>query len=304
MFAITEDRAAVEVRAAKRDVMRTDVQITVLVDDEAGKGLAREHGFSLWIEADGKRILFDTGQGGVLLGNAEKLGIGLSETDVVVLSHGHYDHTDGLPGVVALATEARVVVHQDALVTRYSIRSSGPPKAVGMSSETRAALKGLPVGRITWSAQQVMVTPSMGVTGTIARATSFEDTGGPFFLDAHGRTADPIMDDQALWIDTGEGVVVCVGCCHAGLINTLHAVQRASGTARIRAVVGGFHLLSASERRLGRTLDALRSIGPEMLVPCHCTGQEAIGQLQEAFGDLVSIGCSGVTFRFASGPCV
>jgi 7,8-dihydropterin-6-yl-methyl-4-(beta-D-ribofuranosyl)aminobenzene 5'-phosphate synthase len=145
---------------------------------------------------------------------------------------------------------------------------------------------------------------NVGVTGTIARATSFEDTGGPFFLDAQGRTSDPIMDDQALWIDSGEGLIVCVGCCHAGLINTLHAVQRASGTSRLRAVIGGFHLLNASVRRLEQTLSALRSIGPEMLVPCHCTGDPAVRQLQERFGDRVSVGRCGMTLRFASGSCV
>lgn len=281
--------------------MTSDLQITVLVDNEAGEGLVSEHGLALWIETAGKRILFDTGQGGALLPNARTLGVGLDEADVVVLSHGHYDHTDGLADALALAPEARVIVHRDALVARYSIRPSDPAKAVGMSSAARAALEQRPAEKVTWSASPISVAPHVTVTGTITRATTFEDVGGPFFLDEGGGKPDPITDDQALWIDTAEGLIVCAGCCHAGLINTLNAVRNAGGKSRIRAVIGGFHLLHASEQRLERTLDALQSMSPQMLVPCHCTGHKAVRRLQEVFGDRVSDCRSGMKFRFASG---
>ena len=285
----------------KRDVAAADLQMTVLVDDEAGDGLASEHGLSLWIEIAGKRILFDTGQGGALLGNARKLGVPLDEADVIVLSHGHYDHTDGLPDALALAPEAWVIVSQGALVARYSIHPSSPAKAVSMSATARAALKRRPAQKVTWSSGPISVAPNVTVTGTIARATTYEDVGGPFFLDEGGQTPDPITDDQALWIDTAEGLIVCAGCCHAGLINTLNAVQRAGGKSRIRAVIGGFHLLHASAERLERTLDALQSLSPQMLVPCHCTGRQALRRLQEVFGDRVSDCRSGMKFRFALG---
>lgn len=285
----------------KPDVATSDLQITVLVDNEAGDGLASEHGLSLWIEVAGKRILFDTGQGGALLGNARTLGVPLETADVIVLSHGHYDHTDGLPDTLSLAPEARVIVHRDALVARYSIHPPRPAKAVGVSAATHAALERRSVEKVTWSSDPVSIAPNVTVTGTIARQTTYEDVGGPFFLDEGGGKPDPIADDQALWIDTAEGLIVCAGCCHAGLINTLNAVRNAGEDSRIRAVIGGFHLLHASDKRLERTLEALQFLSPEMLVPCHCTGRQAVRRLQAVFGDRVSDCRSGMTFRFALG---
>jgi 7,8-dihydropterin-6-yl-methyl-4-(beta-D-ribofuranosyl)aminobenzene 5'-phosphate synthase len=280
--------------------MASDLQITVLVNDEPGEGLTAEHGLSLWIETSGKRILFDTGQGGALVPNAQKLGVPLDETDLIVLSHGHYDHTDGLPEIFSLAPKASLIVHPEALSATHSIGPSGLARAVGMSAAARAAIEQMPAKSVVWSSRPVSVTTNVSVTGTIARETDFEDVGGPFFIDDHGQNPDPMTDDQALWIDTAQGVVVCVGCSHAGLINTLSAVRRAGGTSQIRAVIGGFHLLNASEQRLERTCDALLAMGPQMMAPFHCTGSNAVHRLKEVFGERVSACRSGMRFQFVS----
>jgi len=276
--------------------MTSDLQITVLVNNEAGPGLMAEHGLPFWIETSGTRILFDTGQGLALAPNVRRLGIAIEQTDVIVLSHGHYDHSDGLPEVLSLVPEARLIVHPDALTPRYSIHPGRSAKAVGISAAARAAIGQVPAERITWSDRPISIAAGVGVTGPIARQTSFEDVGGPFFLDADGTQADPLTDDQALWIDTPEGRIVCLGCAHAGLINTLEAVERLSRAARTRAVIGGFHLLNAGEDRLEQTLDALRAMGPEVLVPCHCTGGKAIARLQAAFGEQVRTCQAGMKF--------
>ena len=143
-----------------------------------------------------------------------------------------------------------------------------------------------------------MLAPHIGLTGPVPRTTSYEDVGGPFFLDKAGDTPDPIIDDQSLWIATPAGLIVCTGCCHAGLINTLQYIQNISGISRVRAIIGGFHLVNADSTRLHRTVEALHRIGPERLIPCHCTGSGAIDVLQAAFGDIVTPCRSGDVFHF------
>jgi 7,8-dihydropterin-6-yl-methyl-4-(beta-D-ribofuranosyl)aminobenzene 5'-phosphate synthase len=277
--------------------MSANLKITVLVDDLAGEGLSAEHGLSLWIDAGTGQILFDTGQGSALAENARKLGIGLHQAGTLILSHGHYDHTGGIPQVLKHARKTNLYCHPGVVQPRYSIRD-GAPKPIHMPQESLAAIDKLPAQSLHWVSQALLLSARIGITGPIPRETSYEDTGGPFYLDPQGRRPDPIDDDLALWIRTDGGLVVCVGCCHAGLVNTLNYVRRLSGDSRLRAVIGGFHLLHASDQRLAQTVAALRSMAPEIVVPYHCTGEPALALLRNAFGERVSPGAAGMTYQF------
>jgi 7,8-dihydropterin-6-yl-methyl-4-(beta-D-ribofuranosyl)aminobenzene 5'-phosphate synthase len=256
-----------------------------------------EHGLSLWIETEGRRILFDTGQGGALAPNARGLGVDLSKTDVLVLSHGHYDHTGGIPQILKLARQVHVYCHAKVVQSRYSVRN-GTPKAIQMPRESMAAMDKLSERQVHWVSQPVWLSEKIGLTGPIPRQTGYEDTGGPFYLDPEARQADPMEDDLALWIRTGEGLVVCAGCCHAGLVNTLNHVRHVCREEKIRAVIGGFHLLAATAERLDRTIAALQAMQPAMVVPCHCTGDRPVELLKLHLGDRMVAGRSGMTWHF------
>lgn len=274
-----------------------NAQITILVDNEAGAGLLAEHGFSLWLETAGKRILFDAGQGSTLLENARILGIDPLAADCVALSHGHYDHSGGLAVLLQQDHGFEVYLHPGAVNPRYSIRNH-TAKPLQMPRAAMAALDRYPQERVHWVQRPVMLAENVGLTGPIARETIFEDAGGPFYLDQAGVRPDPVDDDQGLWVRTGEGLVVCLGCGHAGLINTLEQARRQNDGMPVRAVIGGFHLLNADRRRLEQTIEALRRIAPELIIPCHCTGEDAVFALRAAFGKRCRPGASGMTCVF------
>jgi 7,8-dihydropterin-6-yl-methyl-4-(beta-D-ribofuranosyl)aminobenzene 5'-phosphate synthase len=271
-------------------------RITILVDNKAAEGLLGEHGFSAWIEVAGRRLLFDTGQGTALAGNADRLGIDLHTADTLVLSHGHYDHTGGVPLFIARVPTAEIYVHPAATGPRYSLRDC-VAKPIAMPAAARTALEVHPVG-VRWTTRSQQLATCLGLTGPIPRLTDFEDTGGPFFVDADGVQPDPITDDLALWMRTDRGLVVVVGCSHAGLVNTLRHALKLSGEPRLHAVLGGFHLGEARAVRLDRTMAELQELRPDLIVPCHCTGDAAVERLGRSFGERVVPGSAGAVFRF------
>ena len=273
------------------------VNITILVDNKARKGLASEHGLSLWIDTGSEHILLDTGQAAALARNSRTLGVDLATTDILVLSHGHYDHTGGIPHVARHAPAVEAYYHPGVFRNRYVIRD-GRSKVIGMPEQAKSALDKLPSARLHPVQEPLMLTAAVGVTGPIPRLAAYEDTGGRFYFDPEGMEPDPIDDDLALWVRTASGVVICLGCAHSGVTNTLDYVVRLSQTTRIRAVIGGFHLLDASPDRIEQTVSALQSFAPDMLVPCHCTGERAVNSLLEAFGERVSLGKAGANYRF------
>jgi len=262
--------------------MIQNIRITTLVENTAsGAGLLAEHGLSFWIEYGDKRILFDTGQSDILIKNAKVLGIDLAETDAIVLSHGHYDHTGGLASVLNIAEKAKIYLHPAATEPKFSKKFSGA-KLIGMSDSAKKAIQGRDV---IWTATPAQLFPGIKVTGQVAHINNFEDVGGAFFLDENCQKSDKLLDDQSLFIESAKGLIVVFGCAHSGVVNTLDYIRKSTGQNKIYAVIGGMHLANASQIRIANTIDAFKKYEIQKIVPLHCTGQSAVENFKNAFGD-------------------
>jgi len=251
--------------------MPAPARITVLVENTAhGRGTLGEHGLSWLIEWGDQRFLFDTGQGTALAHNAPRLGADLARLDGVVLSHGHYDHTGGLPQALGASPRARVFLHPAALEEKWVRRFDGTCQPVGLPDPSRAALE---------RAERVLtegvteIAPGLFVTGEVPRPRGLP--GSRFFLDEKATRPDPLLDDQAVFFDTDLGVVVLLGCAHAGVLETLEHIG-SSLHRPIHMVVGGTHLGGASDERIRTVVDGLEDLGVARVGPAHCTGQHAL----------------------------
>ena len=150
------------------------VAITVLADNHAAYGLDAEHGFSLWVETEGQKILFDTGQGEDMPRNAEALGIDIGAADRILLSHGHFDHTGNVPYALERAKRASLLLHPDALIDRYSIHAA--PKPIGMPEKSRVAVYASAGTRCQWVRRPRAVSAGVWITGPVPRVTDFEES--------------------------------------------------------------------------------------------------------------------------------
>jgi 7,8-dihydropterin-6-yl-methyl-4-(beta-D-ribofuranosyl)aminobenzene 5'-phosphate synthase len=283
-----------------------NLRVTVLstmLSDEKGIG---EWGFAALVEADGRRILFDTGfLPNTVLQNARDLGIDLSDITDVILSHHHDDHTGGL---VTLRRElskknpaalSRAHVGQGIFLSRPGRSGEGNPM-VGYRTDYEAL-----GGQFIEHKELVELAPGVWLTGPVPRVHPERNWSGKARIQTpQGLVEDTLPEDQSLVIDTEQGLVVISGCGHAGIINTLEMARKQVRNAPVHAAIGGFHLLAADEKGLAWTGRKLRDMKLGHLLGAHCTGIEAVFRLRELAGlqrSTCVVGSVGSSFELGKG---
>jgi 7,8-dihydropterin-6-yl-methyl-4-(beta-D-ribofuranosyl)aminobenzene 5'-phosphate synthase len=269
--------------------MINNFKATILIDNKPNPDhpdLFCEHGLSIWIETDSTSILFDTGQSNKCIENAAHLGIDLSRAKYLILSHGHYDHTGAIDAVLRFAPHVKIYCHPDCTISRYSHYADGTVKNIAIRAYSQHALDEH-AQQITYIESFKYITDSFGIIASIQRNTSFENTGGTFSIDIKGDITDTIPDDLSLFFLTSRGIVLVCGCCHSGIINTIRSLQQNIPDIPIAAVIGGLHLVNASEERISGTIAGLEKVTVPFLYPCHCTGDSAASALHHAYPERV-----------------
>jgi 7,8-dihydropterin-6-yl-methyl-4-(beta-D-ribofuranosyl)aminobenzene 5'-phosphate synthase len=261
------------------------LKILTLSENTAGLGnFLGEWGLSILVETEDLSLLLDTGQSISASYNADLLGVDLSRVSRIVLSHGHYDHAGGLPYVLRkVRKKVEVIAHPDVWADKYSGREGQERCYIGIPHQ-RHVLESLGAS-FKSSAEPVRINSSIMTTGEIPMVTEFEMVE-PYLLVREGKGFQPdeLLDDQALIITTEAGLVVILGCAHRGIINTLYHAQRLTGVKKVHTVLGGCHLMDASEERIQLTIAALRDMGVEKLGVSHCTGLPAACLMAREFG--------------------
>jgi len=255
-------------------------RITILCENSVGpiSGTLGEHGFAALIEPDGTApLLFDTGQGFTLLHNARRMNKDLSKTAGVVISHGHYDHTGGLLPLLQEHGPKKVYGHPGMFRDRHRVKDTGECWSISIPHE-RKELE-LAGAEFDLSADFREIAPRIYLTGEIPRATAFETGDQGLYCDCTGQEIDTTPDDQSMILETDKGLVIIMGCCHAGLVNTLEHVAYSMGRRDIYAVAGGTHLGFCGQEQLDRTISALKGWGVHKVAASHCTGFAAAARL-------------------------
>jgi len=252
------------------------MKLTVLIDNNTfiERYFLGEPGVSYLIQDDSKQVLFDVGYSHAFILNARKMKIDLLQSDFVVLSHGHLDHTRGLDPLLKLHTEAiiesvpykrpKLIAHPDVFHT----------KSIDGLNEIGCTITESKLNRhfdLNLTKEPLWLTGRLVFLGEIERTNDFENREpiGKVHTQA-GVQPDFLLDDSALAYAGEEGLVVVTGCSHAGICNIIDHAKKVCRQDKVVDVIGGFHLMQPSQSQLDHTLAYFENLRPNKLHACHC----------------------------------
>lgn len=245
------------------------MKLSVLTENTASAKFKAEHGLSYLIEHD-TQILFDSGHSDIFLQNAKMLDVDINQIDTIVLSHGHWDHGNGLKYI----KDKKLICHPEIFQKRY--RKNGDEN-IGLDLSFDELKKRF---EIITSTESCKVSENIIFLGEIPRLNSFESKTTTFALE--NNEDDFIIDDSGLVIQLNNEIVIISGCAHSGICNMIEHAKLITGINKIRAVIGGFHL-KHNNHQTQETIKYLKTQDIEELYPSHCTELPALSAFQNEF---------------------
>ncbi|GAU08951.1 MBL fold metallo-hydrolase [Desulfoplanes formicivorans] len=261
-------------------------QIAVFIDNMTmNPHLACEHGLSMGIILDsGELWIWDTGQTGLFMGNAMAMGIHPGRATGVVLSHGHYDHTGGLNRLWEQADfQGPIYGHPMIFARRFASHGETPPRAIGLRTNAPRRL----TKQFISVENRMELAPGLTMYTNITRQPGHYEPIQGFYLDQEATQPDTIPDDACLVLESPNGPILVLGCCHSGLANTCEHIAECHGIDRFHSLIGGLHLGRASDEAIEETCRTIKRFGFESVFAGHCTGETALPSLQKSLPDIV-----------------
>ena len=268
--------------------------VKVLTDNTASDSLHGEWGLSIYIEYNGHTYLLDTGETDLFLQNARKLNISVEDIEYGILSHAHYDHSDGMPAFFEANQKAPFLLRDEAKHKCYD-RSTGTPHYIGIKEGVLKNYR----DRIIYLHHDAELNPGVHLIGHHTAGLEAQGRRASLFVQSGEECKpDAFAHEQSLVFETDGGLVVFSSCSHAGADTILREVMEVFPGREIRAMIGGLHLFIRTPEEVRVLARRMREIGVRKIITGHCTGDAALAVLREELGDTVETLCCGKTIEF------
>lgn len=274
------------------------LKITILADNYAYKLSNAEWGFSAFIEYDDRKYLFDTGNSGdCVVKNAELCNINLRNIDGIILSHGHYDHANGLEAVLKASGGKNIIAHPNIFDKKLSTRKSNK-RFTGIKF-TKEYLELTLNANFFFHSGFYQIYDNLYASGEVPLSNDYEKIPIHFKIlqDDGSIKRDNFLDDNSFIINTKRGLIIVVGCAHRGVVNIMEYAKNKLGKD-IYAILGGTHLMESNEEQFNYVVDYIKKQDITLIAPNHCTGMDKITRLKQIFPDRVKPAFCGETFHF------
>ncbi len=270
------------------------MKATVLVDNIPHENLSAEWGLSIFIEFGGKNILLDFGSTDLMFQNAKALGIDLTDVDIAVLSHAHFDHSGGMERFFEENKKAKLYCRS----TKETCHAKKPFKKKRYNGVPKGVL-GANAGRVEVVCGKTQIADGVFLLDHSTKNLSKTGRKNHLYTEKNGRLyPDDFSHEQSLIFDTENGLVIFNSCCHSGAHIVINEAKAAFPHKKIKALIGGFHLFDSPEYRVIKLAKNIEETGIDLVCTGHCTGEKAYNILKEHLGSKCAHFHTGLILEF------